>query len=257
MKYLVETALLTHGLRSVTQEMLAVAWPFADKTLCWVEEGKVICGSMEEYLPFREKSDTTIRIDCNMLDTAIEKKLSGALTASGTMEVCRRLGIPLAVSCGIGGIGDVKGEELCPDLPALAEIPTALLATAPKDMLDIPATIAWLIEHGVHVAGENCTGYVFYSADVPLNENLADYSSSAQVAAAAKNGGLLLLQPIKERIQDDTILMCAIAAGKQAEAEGRYYHPAVNGEIDRLTDGYSSVLQLHSLIENVRLAARL
>ena len=257
MQYLVETALLTHGLRSVTQEVLADAWPFPNATLCWVERGNIVCGNMAEYLPFREKSDTAIRIDCYQLDTALEQGLTGALTASGTMEVCRRMGIPLAVSCGIGGIGDIKGEELCPDLPALSQIPTALLATAPKDMLDIPATIGWLRDHGVHVAGERCTGYVFHSADVALSESLADYPTAKKVVHAAQNGGLLLLQPMAERIEDISILERAIAAGKRAEAEGRYFHPAVSGEIDRLTQGRSSAMQLASLIENVRLAASL
>ena len=257
MQYLVETALLTHGLRSVSQEMLAAAWPFTDSTLCWVEQGKIVRGTMAEYLPFREKNASLIRIDCYQLDTALEQGLSGALTASGTMEACHRMGIPLAVSCGIGGIGDIKGEELCPDLPALSQIPTALLATAPKDMLDIPATIGWLLDHGVHVAGDRCTGYLFHSADVTLGESLSDYPTAKEITQAAQNGGLLLLQPMAERIEDDSILTHAIVEGKHAEAEGRYFHPAVNGEIDRLTQGRSSVMQLASLIENVRLAASL
>lgn len=51
------------------------------------------------------------------------EKQSGALTASGTMAVCVKMGIPVAITCGMGGIGDIKGEELCPDLPALQQIP--------------------------------------------------------------------------------------------------------------------------------------
>lgn len=257
MRYLVETALLTHGLRSVGQQALADAWPFEEPILCWVEQGRIVQGAMGDYLPFRARADQAIRIDCASLDAALAEGRTGALTASGTMEVCRRLGVPLAVSCGIGGIGDIKGEELCPDLPALAQIPTALLATSPKDMLDIPATIGWLRARGVHVAGPRCTGYIFRSADLPLAESLADYPDAAAVERAVADGGLLLLQPMPERIGDITILERAIAEGKRAEAEGRYYHPAVNGEIDRLTQGRSSALQLASLIENVRLAARL
>ena len=46
----------------------------------------------------------------------------------------------------------------------------------------------------------------------------------------------------------------AIKAGKQAEAEGRYYHPAANGEIDRRTGGYSSRIQLESIQQNYLLA---
>ena len=66
-----------------------------------------------------------------LMDQASEG-ISGALTASGTMAVCRERHIPLAVTCGMGGIGDIKGEELCPDLPALRDIPVALISTSPS-----------------------------------------------------------------------------------------------------------------------------
>ena len=55
-------------------------------------------------------------------------------------------------------------------------------------------------------------------------------------------------------MQDRSILVDAIKAGKQAEAKGRYYHPAANGEIDRRTDGYSSRIQLESIQQNYLLA---
>ena len=54
-------------------------------------------------------------------------------------------------------------------------------------------------------------------------------------------------------MQDRSILVDAIKAGKQAEAEGRYY-PAANGEIDRRTGGYSSRIQLESIQQNYLLA---
>ncbi|MBQ0059783.1 MAG: pseudouridine-5'-phosphate glycosidase, partial [Lachnospiraceae bacterium] len=182
------------------------------------------------------------------------------------MEVCRRKGVPMAISCGIGGIGDIKGEELCPDLPALRDLPVALLCTSPKDMLDIPGTIKWLTERGVHVAGHNgqdglasCTGYIFHSIDLPLEESLSDYPMERIMDSSILDQGLLLLNPIPEskRITDLSILTKAVEVGKEAEANGRYYHPAVNGEIDRLTDGESSRIQLEGLVANIAYALSL
>jgi len=46
----------------------------------------------------------------------------------------------------------------------------------------------------------------------------------------------------------------AIAAGKEAEAQGRYYHPAANNMIDLLSEGKSSLLQLDSIIANAKWA---
>lgn len=67
---------------------------------------------------------------------------------------------------------------------------------------------------------------------------------------------LLIIQEIPEqkRIKDREILAKAIREGKKAESAGQYFHPAVNGKIDELTEGYSSVIQLESLLENAKLA---
>ena len=163
MNYLVETALLTHGLRSLSNDYLRKHWTLSEAPIAWVRRGEIKIGSMEEYLSFRTEAQSAIRIDCEILEKALAEGLSGALTASGTMAVCRKLGIPMAVTCGMGGIGDIKGEELCPDLPALAEIPVSLISSGPKDMLDRQSTISWLTSHGVQVVGAKrdfCTGYL-------------------------------------------------------------------------------------------------
>lgn len=255
-KFLVESALLTHGLVSVSQEELRSLWPAEINCIAWVDQGRVIIGPMEQFLPFRQRAAELCRISWEDLPGALEKGVSGALTASGTMAVCQQMGLSLAVTCGMGGIGDIKGEELCPDLPALRDIPVALISTSPKDMLDIAATIHWLTEAGVRVLGigtDRCTGYIFSSADVPLSGALAGGKLPADC------GRLLLLNPIpeKERIQDLSLLAQGIAAGKQAEAEGRYYHPAANAAFDRLTGGLSSRIQLRSIIANAQLAQAL
>ena len=256
MDLLCETALLTHGLYSVSQEELRAAWPFQDNFLVWVDSGRIVRGTMADYLPFRERNAEVCRIDCNTLDRALHGGVSGALTASGTMAVCEKLGVPLAVTCGMGGIGEIRGEELCPDLPALTRRRAALLATSPKDMLDIPGTINWLRDHGVHVAGPACTGYVFHRPPVEVELSSSACKTADAVRRLTADGGLLMLNPIPsaERVQRLSILAAAIAAGRQAEQSGRYYHPAANREIDQLTGGESSRMQLRSLIANLRLA---
>lgn len=252
MEYLVETALLTHGLKSVTNEEIRDMWTDKQENIVWIEKGEVILGNIDKYLDFRTEADKLLRVDCRTLDKALEEGVSGALTASGTMAVCDRLGIPLAVTCGMGGIGDIRGEELCPDLPALAEIPTVLISAGPKDMLDRQGTIAWLAEHGVTVLGacrDYCTGYIFTGEKVSLQ---GVYRNECQAP-------LLIINEIPEdkRIPDRKILEDAVREGKKAEEDGRYYHPAVNGRIDELTEGYSSRIQLEALLANALLAERI
>ena len=208
MKFLAETCLLTHGLRSIDEAALQSAWPFPEARLAWVDRGELKTGTLQEYLPFRLRRSEYGRLDCDTLEEALQSGMSGALTASGTMAACRLLGVPLAVTCGMGGIGDIVGEELCPDLPALARIPVALIATAPKDMLDIPATFRWLRERGVHVAGPECTGYIFESAHYLPEESPEAYITEEAIRRGAEAGGLLLLNPIpaEQRIRDRGIL---------------------------------------------------
>ena len=70
---------------------------------------------------------------------------------------------------------------------------------------------------------------------------------------------LLILNPIQQekRIGERSVLLQAISDAKDAEARGEYYHPAANASIDRQTQGYSSEIQLMSLIDNVALTAKL
>lgn len=248
-----ETALLTHGVSSVSQEDVLSAWDGRNYPLVWVDHGCVRIGGVDEYLPFRLRAGEARRIDCYTLDNAEKAGLSGALTASGTMEVCKRMGIPLAVTCGMGGIGDIKGEELCPDLPALRDIPVTLICTSPKDMLNRAETFGWLKDAGVAVFGEKMavsTGYVFTGCEIALDGILKH---------ELPIGRTLILQEIPKelRISDITILQRAVQEGHKAEAEGKYFHPAVNGEIDRLSRGYSSRLQLEWFIKNGDLAAKM
>lgn len=257
MEHLVESALLTHGLRSVTDERLAAVWPVSSSCVAWVDGGHVTVGGMDDFLPFRDRASELVRIDATRLDNALASGTSGALTASGTMEVCRRMGIPLAVSCGIGGIGNIRGEELCPDLPALRDLPVVLLCTSPKDMLDRPATFVWLRRAGVRLVGLGrgaSTGYVFAGEPVALDE---EAPTDRAPFDPGHPGRTLVLNEIPEsrRVANHHVLVQAVVAAHEAEACGEYFHPAANAKIDELTAGDSSLMQLEALVANARLAA--
>ena len=112
--FLVETCLLTHGLRSIADDEILSAWPDGLSCITWVDEGSIRIGSAAEYILFRRRCRELDfgRIDSEGLEEALSSGGSGALTASGTMAVCERLGVPLAVTCGMGGICDIKGGAL-------------------------------------------------------------------------------------------------------------------------------------------------
>lgn len=242
-----ETALLTHGLVSLSDQDILALWPWKTGQLVWVEKGTLRRGTLQEYLPVRGRAKEMIRIDRNMLPAALWEGASGVLTASGTMAAAQNMGVPIAVTAGMGGIGDIEGEKLCPDLPALVETDVVLVATSPKDVLDIPATVDWLLRNGVAVLGrenDTCSGFVFCGDDTRIS---GPWQQGQKIAPHT-----LLLREIQkeERLRDRSILLEAKRAGKQAQEKGEQYHPAVNAEIDRLSNGVSSKLQLQSLIDN-------
>lgn len=245
--FLVETALLTHGLVSLSDQDILAVWPWETAQLAWVEGGAVRRGTLEEFLPVRSRAKEMIRIDRDSLPVALSGGVNGVLTASGAMAAAQDMGVPVVVTAGMGGIGDIEGEELCPDLPALAETDVVLVATSPKDVLDIPVTIDWLLRNGIAVLGREtdvCCGFVFHRDDVPISGR---WQPEQRIAPHT----LLLREiPRDRRLRDDSILPAAKLAGQRARRGGNQYHPAANAEIDRLSNGISSRLQLQSLIDN-------
>lgn len=245
-KFLIETALLTHGLKSIDNNTIAELWPWKHDCIAWVDKGKVIIGNIFEFLHFRDRAMELIRIDKGNFEASCRNGLSGALTASGTMLVAEQKGINIAVTAGMGGIGDIIGEELCEDLPALTSLNVALIATSPKDVVDIEASIRWLLEHGVSIWGKDTDvidGFMVRSKPITI---------TGRYNGQPLGKGTLLLNPIPNemRLKDSTIIDKAKNAGKEAEKRGEYYHPAANAMIDKLSFGKSSMLQLKSLINN-------
>ena len=253
-EFLVETALLTHGLSSISDEELLRLWTLSEPCLAWLEEGEFVYGDIEEYIPFRRRSATLKRVSLESLQADIENGRSGALTASGTMAAAMNIGAKLAVTCGMGGISNViKGEELCPDLPALAELPVALIAAAPKDVVDIGATVAWLLKKNVKIYGRESdvlTGFMAVGEPVRL---------SGVYANQALEAPLLLLNPLEEALRpaDSAIIRQAVKAGISAQQRGEYFHPAANREIDLATKGRAARAQFEKLIENAHWAKEL
>ena len=71
MEHLIETALLTHGLRSITNADLAAQWRCPAARLAWVDRGRLRIGDLSAYLPFRARAKEVCRIDCDHLDEAL------------------------------------------------------------------------------------------------------------------------------------------------------------------------------------------
>lgn len=251
-EFILESALLTHGLKSISCEQLKRE---LDKNwkIAWLDYGQIHVGDVEEFCEFRERAAAYGRVNYFNYDQAVDEKRSGALTASGTMRVCEERGVPLVVTCGIGGLVPGQDIEKCNDLRALMKSEVSMMATAFKDMFDAAYTAEQAEKAGVRVCISDQAlpeGYIFLHQKVcgmglPLAKSVKPH--------------MLWLNPMpkEKRIQEYRMLEEAVIYGKEQEKQGHYFHPAVNAKIDELTAGRSSEMQLESLAANARLAEEL
>ena len=162
-EFIIESALLTHGLKSISCEQLKRE---LDKNwkIAWLDHGQIHVEAVDEFCEFRNRAAAYGRVNYFNYDQAVEEKRSGALTASGTMRVCEERGIPLVVTCGIGGLVPDQSTEKCNDLRALMRSEVSMLATAFKDMFDAAYTIEQAEKAGVRVCISDQVlpeGYIF------------------------------------------------------------------------------------------------
>lgn len=248
-EFIIESALLTHGLKSISSERLKQELDKKWK-IAWLDHGRTIVGNVDEFCEFRERAADYGRVNYFNYDQAVREEKSGALTASGTMRVCEAEKIPLVVTCGIGGLVPEQNAEKCNDLRALARSEVSMLATSFKDMFDFAYTAGQAGRVGIRVCISDKRlpeGYIFLHQES---------SGTSLPEAKTATPHMLCLNPIpaEKRIQDYRILEEAVSYGKEQERQGYYFHPAVNARIDELTDGRSSEIQLESLAANARFA---
>ena len=201
--FFVETALLGQGLTDCSNEKILELWqkhlPLDLAVLVWLWQGKIVVGTLPEFLQVRNAPDMG-RFNMYNLKTAVACGKSGFLTAGGTMQAAADQSKRLVVSCGIGGI---TKNEVSSDFPALCSLPILLLATAVKDMFEPQAVLDYLHKHDINVWGLGrplADGYMFIGGEVPLDGCLRQGGS-------LPDGVRLLLNPIprEKRISDHSI----------------------------------------------------
>lgn len=253
-EYLIESALLAHGLKSIPAERLINVWPDNNPEIVWMGEGKERVGGIREFCSFRKCAEAYGRINALNYEESAAQRKSGALTASGTMKACEILGKRLAVTCGMGGLTEGQRPEDCHDIYALMRSDVALVATAPKDMFALSYTIDMMKNSGIKICGYDskvCSGYLF------VCEKKAELSSVWNGERFREAVLYLRGIPEDQRTASREILEEACRYGKEAAAEGRQFHPAVNERLDVLTCGKSSQVQLQSLLANIAWAEEL
>ena len=99
-EFIIESALLTHGLKSISSERLKQELDKKWK-IAWLDHGQTIVGNVDEFCEFRERAADYGRVNYFNYDQAVRAGRSGALTASGAMRVCEDSVVPSGNSTSI------------------------------------------------------------------------------------------------------------------------------------------------------------
>ncbi|KAL5014929.1 hypothetical protein ScPMuIL_009199 [Solemya velum] len=217
--------------------------------------GKVHVGLTEQELEYLAASDTEVtKISRRDFPYILSKKTSGGTTVSGTMLIAHKVGIPIFVTGGVGGVHR-DGEntlDVSADLRELGRTPVAVVSAGVKSILDIGKTLEYLETEGVCVAvyGKSLDFPAFFTAKSGFK---APYNVETPKEAAAMIGenqcmglrsGILIGVPIpgeKEQAGADIekAIKTALDEVKEQNIQGKAITPYILEMVNQLTSGSS------------------
>lgn len=249
---LVETALLGQGLPSVLPEEIAYFWPYDDCIrLAWMEAGEGITGTIAEFLRASNRIRDWKRVDARKFEPAVQEKYNAYLTISATLKLADKLNSQILVTAGMGGIFE---DKISADLEEIPRHKVLLISSGFKDVCDANQSLAYLENGGVWAARTEpgtMHGFLLQGQDYAVTRL---YQQKRLDDLVLHQGGVLFhaIPPGLKLPQPEYLEKAMARARSQAGTE--QFHPLINRELDHLTNGYSSYLQLRALISNLHLA---
>ncbi|XP_070533331.1 uncharacterized protein [Ptychodera flava] len=191
-----ESTIITHGMpyphnlrtaqliESIVREHNAIPATIA------VLDGQIHVGLTEEQLQrLSSSSGQSVKISRRDLSPVLSQGGTGGTTVSGTMIIAQKVGIPVFVTGGIGGVhrGAETSMDISADLTELGRTPITVVSAGVKSILDIGKTLEYLETEGVTVAtfGETKDFPAFFTSK---SGHMAQYN----VATPAEAGDLIV-----------------------------------------------------------------
>ncbi|MEU0536111.1 pseudouridine-5'-phosphate glycosidase [Amycolatopsis tolypomycina] len=159
---------------------------------------------------------------------------SGATTVASTSALAAAAGIGMFATGGLGGVhvGAAQSWDVSADLGVLAKVPTVVVCSGVKSVLDIPATLEVLETNSVPVLGYRTDDFpAFYlrSSGHQVGWRVDDPKQAAAVIDAHRayaGSGVLLANPIPEASEMDKELHDRLLAEGLALVEEQGVHGA-------------------------------
>lgn len=182
---------------------------------------------------------------------------------AATVHLARLHGIQVFATGGIGGVHPEPYDESA-DLVALSRTPILVVASGPKAILDLGATLERMETLGIGLVGYRTDRLpAFYSpsspypvparVDTPLEAALL-----FRKAQALGLGAVLLVNPVSQGLPYEKVARMVAEANRQAAREGvagKALTPYLLRRLSELSDGETDRVNGRLLLENARLAA--
>lgn len=200
-----------------------------------VLDGRVVVGLSPAELERVCAPDAGLdKLSLRDLGPAVGLGRSGATTVASTSALAAAAGIGMFATGGLGGVhvGAAQSWDVSADLGVLAKVPTVVVCSGVKSVLDIPATLEVLETNSVPVLGYRTDDFpAFYlrSSGHAVGWRVDDPKQAAAVIDAHRayaNSGVLLANPIPEVSEMDKELHDRLLAGGLALVAERGVHGA-------------------------------
>ena len=268
-----ESTIITHGLPNPenyelaqTVETICRNNGVAPATMAVMRGSPCIGLTREQLLELSNESTSNIKISRRDMAAAIQQKLTGGTTVSGTMILAHQNNIPVFATGGIGGVhrGGEDTMDVSADLTELGRTPVAVVCAGVKSILDIAKTLEYLETQGVTVAtfGKTRDFPAFFTAKSGLlsHTNVESAKDAAEMIHVNKTlnlgSGIVIAVPIPEEYAADGLeienaIQLALREATDAQISGNAITPFILQRVSELTSGRSLNTNLALVRNNV------
>ncbi|XP_040985423.1 pseudouridine-metabolizing bifunctional protein C1861.05-like isoform X2 [Aquila chrysaetos chrysaetos] len=271
-----ESTIITHGMTypqnlSMAREVEEIVTTNgAVPATVGILRGRIHVGLMDEELEFLASSKNVVKVSRRDLPYVLSQGLSGGTTVSGTMIAAHKVGIPVFVTGGIGGVhrGGENTLDVSADLTELGRTPVAVVSAGVKSILDIGRTLEYLETQGVCVAafGESREFPAFFSRQSGFQApyHVRDEEEAAELIASALglglSSGVLIAVPCpQERAASGQVIeeaiQQALSKARSKGITGKELTPFMLQKLNELTDGKSLDSNLALIQNNARVGS--
>lgn len=235
-------------------------------------DGEIVVGLSDEEIEYIAKGDReVVKVGRKDIPVVLERKLSGALTVSGTMVVCNMVGIQFFATGGIGGVhrGAETTFDISSDLEEFTKSKVAVISAGAKAILDLDKTMEYLETKGVLVLGydtDELPAFYTRSSGIPLEYNC---KTAQEISAICKQkwnlgleGGVFIANPIPEeysypKSEIDSAINQALADMEHLGIKGKETTPYLLKRIVEITKHKSLEVNMQLVYNNCTLAAQI